>query len=214
MVNHFGSSKKKHKVVAVYLSVANLPAHVRSSIDHMSLVLLCVERDIKQFGCSKFFSEMLVDFKDLEGNGMTVGSETVKGALYCTAGDNLGSHGIGGFAENFSHSRYFCRYCEITRSEFDSNDPNMCGPLGDDSQDVRSVKVNSVFNTLESFHVCQPGPPPCQGHDIFEGVLAYDVALLQYFIKKKKWITDSLLNRRIKQFKYKGFDALTKRCQL
>ena len=52
---------------------------------------------------------------------------------------------------------------------------------------------------------------PCIGHDIFEGVLSYDVALyLKYFIKKNKWLTYSLLNRRISQFKYKGSDALTK----
>lgn len=68
--------------------------------------------------------------------------------------------------------------------------------------------INSVFKT---FHVCQPCFPPCVGHDISEGVLAYDSALyLKCFIKK--WLTCALLNRRIKQFKYKGADALTKPC--
>nr|XP_046250889.1 uncharacterized protein LOC124062276 isoform X2 [Scatophagus argus] len=127
IVNPLGTAKKKHKVVAVYLSLANLPAHVRSSTDHMSLVLLCGENDLKQFGSAKVFSEMLEDLKNLEENGITVDGETVKGALYCIAGDNLGSHSIGGFIENFSHSVYFCRYCEITRTEFE-NDPNFCGP--------------------------------------------------------------------------------------
>lgn len=43
---------------------------------------------------------------------------------------------------------------------------------------------------------------------IFEGVLEYDVALyLKYFIKKKKRLTYSDLNRCIKQFKYKGSDT-------
>nr|XP_020467541.1 uncharacterized protein LOC109966765 [Monopterus albus] len=128
IVNPLGSAKKRHKVVAVYLSVANLPAHVRSSTDHISLVLLCGENDLKQFGSAKVFSEMLVDLKHLEENGITIGGETIKGALYCIAGDNLGSHSIGGFTENFSRSQYFCRYCEITQSEFQSDDPNVCGP--------------------------------------------------------------------------------------
>ncbi|XP_035982662.1 uncharacterized protein LOC118557207 [Fundulus heteroclitus] len=128
IVNPLGSAKKRHKVLAVYLSVANMPAHVRSNTDHMSLVLLCRESDLKQFGSAKVFSEMLVDLKNLEEHGITVGGETVKGALYCIAGDNLGSHSIGGFTENFSHSQYFCRYCEITRSEFQNDDPNVCGP--------------------------------------------------------------------------------------
>ena len=55
--------------------------------------------------------------------------------------------------------------------------------------------------------------PPCLGHDIFEDVLSYDLALyLKYFIKKRKWFTCTLLNRRMKQFKYKVSDALTKPC--
>jgi len=107
---------------------------------------------------------------------------------------------------------------------FQNNDPNVCGPqrtperynsvvLDLQAQDNKGIKGNSVFNTLKSFHVCQPGLPPCLGHDIFEGVLSYDVALyLKYFIKKKQWLTYSILNRRIKQFKYKGTDALTKPC--
>lgn len=131
--------------------------------------------------------------------------------MSCIAGDNLGSHGIGGFKENFSCSKYFCRCCEITRSEFENNDPNVCGPqrtpetyssavniASGDGEDVKGIKVNSVFNALKSFHVCQPGLPPCLGHDIFEGVLSYDVALyLKYFIKKKKWFTYTLLNWQI-----------------
>ena len=226
IVNPLGSAKKKHKLVAVYFSVANLPVHVRSNTDHMSLVLLCIENDFKHFGPDKIFSELLQDLKELERDGMTVSGETVKAALCCIAGDNLGSHSIGGFPENFSTSKYFCRYCEITRHEF-NYDPNVCGPqrnpenyeaaLGhlqaEGIQEVKGIKVNSVFNNLESFHVCWPGLPPCLGHDLFEGVLSYDVALfLKDFIKTKKWFTHSLLNRRIKQFKYKGSDALTKPC--
>ncbi|KAI3354595.1 hypothetical protein L3Q82_019101, partial [Scortum barcoo] len=102
------------------------------------------------------FSELLADLKSLETDGINVDGETVKGGLYCIAGDNLGSHFIGGFTENFSRSQYFCRYCEITRSEFEA-DPNACGPLrttetydvavadlqADNIQDVRGIKVNS-----------------------------------------------------------------------
>lgn len=92
------------------------------------------------------------------------------------------------WVQNFSHSEYFCRYCEIIRQEF-LNDKNLCGPQrtpasydaavlqAEDGQSNKGIKVNSVFNALKSFHVCQPGLPPCLGHDIFEGVSSYDVAL-------------------------------------
>lgn len=42
------------------------------------------------------------------------------------SGDNLGSQCIGGFVENFSVSHYFCRYCDIKRSSFESS-PLLCG---------------------------------------------------------------------------------------
>ncbi len=229
VVNPLGSAKTRHKVLAVYASVANLPLHVRSDTDHMSLVLLCREKDFKAFGHAKVFSELLTDLKELEENGIVGSSETVKGTLYCIAGDNLGSHCIGGFSENFSSSKYFCRYCLINRSDFQS-DPNLCGPertinnyssavdclqTEGTSPDVEGVKFNSVFNSLKYFNVCLPGLPPCLGHDIFKGVLSYDVALyLKYFIKKKTWFTYSILNRRIKQFKYCGSDASTKPCEV
>ena len=230
VVNPLGSAKTRHKVLAVYVSVANLPLHVRSDTDHMFLVLLCREKDLKEFGHMKVFSELLADLKELEENGIVVSDETVvRGTLYCIVGDNLGSHCIGGFSENFSRSEYFCRYCLITQSEFQGGDPNLCGPertpenydsavdrlQTEDTQAVEGVKFRSVFNSLKHFNVCQPGLPPCLGHDIFEGILSYDVTLyLKYFIKKKAWFTYSTLNRRIKQFKYCDSDASTKPCEV
>lgn len=227
VANPLGSAKAKHKVLAVYVSVANLPPHVRSDTDHMSLVLLCREKDFKTFGHSKVFSELVSDLKELEETGILTSNGTVRGTLYCIAGDNLGSHCIGGLSENFSSSQYFCRYCLVTRNEFQSDDPNVCGPLRTidkynsalehlQNEDVpEGVKFDSVFNSLHHFHVCQPGLPPCLGHDIFEGILAYDIALyLKYFIKQKKWFSYSTLNRRICQFKYCLSDASTKPCRV
>lgn len=40
-----GSGKKKHKILAVYMTLANLLPHCRSGIDPMQLVLLCREQD-------------------------------------------------------------------------------------------------------------------------------------------------------------------------
>lgn len=143
---------------------------------------------------------MLEDLRDLEESGIISGDETVKAALSCISGDNLVSHN-GGFTENFSRAEY--RYYEITQSEFQSYDVNACDPQRtsesynsvvdnlqtEGSQEVKGI--NSVFNTLKSFLVCQPG----LGHDMFEGVLAYDIAVyLKYFIKEKKRFTCALLN--------------------
>lgn len=72
---------------------------------------------------------------------------------------------------------------------------------------VNGVKFDSLFNGLKYFHVCQPGLPPCIGHDIFEGVVAYDLSIyIQYFVQVKKWMTYQQLNQQIKQFKLLGSD--------
>ncbi|XP_074031616.1 uncharacterized protein [Leptinotarsa decemlineata] len=57
----------------------------------------------------------------------------------------------------------------------------------------RKVKSDSVLNRLTHFHVCSPGLPPCLGHDIFEGVVQYDVMLvLNYLIKKNNCSIETL----------------------
>lgn len=55
VVNPLGSGWKKHKVLAVYLTLTDVLPHNRSTIDHMQLVLLCREQDFKYFGVDKVF---------------------------------------------------------------------------------------------------------------------------------------------------------------
>ncbi|XP_071847349.1 uncharacterized protein [Apostichopus japonicus] len=73
------------------------------------------------------------------------------------------------------------------------------------------VQFDSPFNVMKSFHVCGPGLPPCLAHDLFEGVVSYDLHLfLMFFIRSKKWFSIDLLNKRIHDFKYKGKDSFDK----
>ena len=52
------------------------------------------------------------------------------------------------------------------------------------------VRTNGVFNKLTHFHVCQPGLPPCLAHDLFEGVVDFELALgVQFLDETKKWFT-------------------------
>lgn len=77
------------------------------------------------------------------------------------------------------------------------------------------VKFDSVFNTLKYFHVCQPGLPPCLGHDLFEGIASFDLALyINHLVKVDKMFSFVELNRRINQFKYLGKDANDKPCEV
>ena len=151
-----------------------------------------------------FFSHMVEDLKDLEEHGIVIEENTVvRGTLCAIVGDNLGSHCIGGFTENFSSSIYFCRYCQLDRTTFE-NHPFTKGAVRNVqsyNETIQSIQENpdcegfglkfsSIFNSLKYFHVCQPGLPPCLGHDLFEGVVARDVALfIKFFVKTEKFFT-------------------------
>lgn len=145
------SAKKKHKIVGVYFTLANFEPFYRSSVDHLQLLLLCREQDFKYFGQEKF--------------------------------DNLGSHCIGGYTENFSTSSHCCRFCLVPRKEICNvtvrfpvrtvENYKEAVQLLQDSEEtvVNGVKFDSFFNTLQYFHVCQPGLPPYIGHDLLKELL-------------------------------------------
>lgn len=55
---------------------------------------------------------------------------------------------------------------------------------------------------MNHYHVCNPGLPPCFGHDGYEGFIPRDVWLaFKYFVKTKKWFKIAFLNYRIKHIK-------------
>jgi hypothetical protein len=155
---------------------------------------------------------MIDDLKDLELNGINHEGTFIRGTIVCIAGDNLGSHYVGGFVENFASSPYFCRYCLITHKEFDENPMKTAQERTilsyyEAVQHLREfpetaiymgVKSDSVFNELIYFNICQPGLPPCLGHDLFEGVISFDLALfIKYFVKTKKWFTKYLVTKLV-----------------
>lgn len=195
----------------------------------MQLVLLCREQDFKYFGHNQVFNTLVQDIKELEMNGITLeDGEVLKGTLCAIAGNNLGSHSIGRFLENFSRSQYFCRYCEIDRDTFQSTVLSY-GPkrtiqmYKDRIQDLEmnsldssgGVKFDSIFNQLNYNHVSQPGLPPCLGHDLFEGIVSGDLALyIKCLVTEHKCFTYLELNHRIDQFHYLGSDADNKPCEV
>lgn len=228
VVNPLGSGKKKHKILAMYMTLGEISPHNRSSVDGMQLVLLCRDTDLKTFGHNKVFSSLIADLKDLEETGILVeDGNMIKAALIAILGDNLGSHCIGGFTENFSCSKNFCRYCLVDRESF-KKDPLALGlkRTADNYKDsvetlpttdqyvVNGIKFNSVFNSLKYFHVCS-GLPPCLGHDLFEGVVSSDLMLyLDTLVRVEKHFTFNDLNRAITKFKHLGSDALSKPCEV
>lgn len=119
--NPLGASKKKFKLVGLYMILGNLSAYLRSKVEHIQLVFLCYEKHITFFRWEKVMEPLINDLKNLEKNGVviSVANKSINfiGTVIAMLGDNLGSHQIGGFTENFNSSEYFCRFCDTTQSQ-------------------------------------------------------------------------------------------------
>jgi len=53
--NPLDASRKKHKVVEVYMTIANLLRWLRTSIHYIQLVTLIYNKDIKKYGFNNAF---------------------------------------------------------------------------------------------------------------------------------------------------------------
>lgn len=212
--NPLSSSKRKHNLFAVYMSFGNIYSYHRSKIQNIQLVLLCKEQYVKYFGYNCVLNKLIDDLCSLETYGINVEifgkSKTIKGSLVAVIGDNLGSHQIGGFTENFSKTEYLCRYCFYSRNNLKNKDvviTDLRNPENYDlavknlEQDVnlgafRGVKGKSILNRLKYFHVCNPGLPPCLAHDIFEGVAKKDFNIIVLTFVQQGIVTYNYLNSK------------------
>ena len=222
IVNPLGAAKNLHKILAVYMALGNIPAYARTCIDNLQLVLLCRECDLTYFGQDAVFQCLVNDLCDLETNGVCFSGTAVAVRLVCVLGDNLGSHYLGGYSTNFSMNSYVCRYCLVQKSA-DKCSLSQTGDLRTPENynsavstlgltpSVQGITCSSVLNCLKYYHVCMPGLPPCLGHDLFEGVVKFDLALiLKVLIRGKKEcnvLSFQYLNKAIKQFKFLGTDG-------
>lgn len=206
--NPLGSSRKLYKVVGIYMTLGNIQPWHRSKVDNIQLVALCLERDIKKYGFGKIVDILIKDLNDLETTGLQIQDKVVKGTLVAMLGDNLGSHQIGGFMENFN-SEYFCRYCYAKKVEFNRNPTKIFSLRTKTLHDsdvmfaavrgeiTNGVKSDSILNKCKFFHVCAPGLPPCLAHDFAEGILACDFMLCINYLVSHKYLTYDLLNTQL-----------------
>ncbi|KAJ8682451.1 hypothetical protein QAD02_018243 [Eretmocerus hayati] len=209
-----GSAKTMFKIIGVYMMLANLPAHLRSKVNNIKLVLLCFEKYLNEFGWDEILDRFVADMLVLESVGVTYtvnGTvQTRKGTITAGVGDNLGSHCLGGYGKNFSTVQFFSRYCESTLKELREKG-FISGPLRtiqSYDEDVaiamrtgkiyKGLRCNSALNKLQYYHVAKPGLPPCIAHDVFEGIAPFDLFMaIKYFVKVKGWIRLGILNYRL-----------------
>lgn len=219
--NPLGTSKKKHKLCAVYWILSNLSQDQHSSLSSIYLAILCKSSYVKEYGYEKVLEPLLCDLAVLEEHGVFVPQigKNIKGTVQCVAADNLGAHGIAGFVESFS-GEYVCRFCTGRFSDFQTK-PVLSGEFTLRSKDLHKEHVKHAVESgkhcvgvkrpcvltenLSHFHVTT-GYPPDILHDLLEGVVPVELAqCLGMFISKKSITLDSL-NKVIVSFPYKGKD--------
>ncbi|KAL3999898.1 somatostatin receptor 2 [Sarotherodon galilaeus] len=195
--NPLGTSRKHHKITAVYWVVLNLPPRFRSN-----LYIMCLEE---------------------EGIFVEVVSQFIKGTVYCVSADNLGAHGLAGFYESFTVDK-FCRFCLISRDQIATTEVNDFQLRGVDQhnsfleelrqtdylQSVNGVKRECVLGKHLLFFHPITGFPPDILHDLFEGIIPLELSLCLKNLISKGFITFDTLNNFIKSFPYKYSDKVNK----
>lgn len=226
LANPLGTSRKIHKLCAVYWLLANVPSKYRSSLHVIQLALLCKVPDLQRCGYQSVLSPLLKDLRTLEQDGIfieTVG-QCFRGTVLCVAADNLAAHGLAGFVQCF-RGHYVCRFCccttdqiqssEVSEAEF-SMRTKACHDLhvqsvvqGENATHFGVTGECALSKALQHFHPIT-GFPPDILHDLFEGIVPVELALCIREMIGRKFFTLEYLNTQIRTFPYQHSDRLDK----
>ena len=220
--NPLGSSSGKHKLGCVFFTLGNIRPMYRSGLKDIFLLVVAKSSTIKTNGIDSILKPFLDDLKILYDTGVTIHyngkDENWKGTLLAFLADNLASHEIGGFKESFSFARKFCRSCltdkEMSQEHFLENHFVIRTPQSHASQcsrlegpDRLSVSVEyginrrSSLESLPHFSVID-GMPHDIMHDLYEGVIPYELKLLIQHCITKSYFQLETLNHRHKAFDF------------
>ncbi|KAG9278069.1 hypothetical protein AMEX_G5864 [Astyanax mexicanus] len=226
IANPLGTSRKIHKLSAVYWVLADLPVKYRSSLHVIQLATLCKVSDIQKFGYERVLAPLLKDLCTLEEDGVFIESigKAVRGTVMCVVSDNLAAHSLAGFTKSF-RAKYFCRFCKATQDQMHtcevgsgefclrtkaSHDFDVHAVTHGESQDQCGVQGDCVLNQrLKHFHTVT-GFPPDVLHDLLEGIVPVELALCIGEMIRCKYFTHEYLNKRILSFPYQHADNVDK----
>lgn len=220
--NPLGSSSGKNKLGCVFFTLGNIRPSYRSSLKSIFLVAVAKSSTIEKNGIDFILKPFLDDLKTLHEVGVTInvsGSiEVWKGALLAFLADNLAAHELGGFKESFSFALRFCRSCltdkECSQKHFREDQFTIRDRISHGQQCCRlnspdrlSVSVEfginrcSSLESLSYFSVVECMPHDIM-HDLFEGVIPYELQLLICHCKLKSYFSLDTLNYRLNAYDF------------
>lgn len=194
----------------------------RSTLKSIFLLAVGKTSDIKAYGLDTFLKPFVEDLKSLYLDGLCVrvcGQEkTFYGSLLAVLADNLAAHSIGGFKQSSSFALRICRTCLITKDQaqtcFDERNcilrtPEdhdrhcelLTGPLHDHFSTLYGVNRKSILDEVPNFSVAL-GLPHDIMHDLYEGVLPYELKMLLRYCVQEDFFSIQELNDRISKYDF------------
>ena len=221
--NALGSYVKKHKLGVVFFVLGNLHPKFRSRLQAINLVLLATVPIIEKHGIDVILRPFMNDLNTLATAGIDINvdgvSRNFKGGLLVFLGDTLALHTIAGFKRSLSRSFRICRTCMATsdKASTDFNSINfeprsesthrqhcmyLNGPLQDHYSTVYGVTHKSILLDVSNYDMFHGGLPHDIMHDLFEGVVQYEIKLLlNHLVSSNLMILDDF-NRHLLNFDY------------
>lgn len=217
--NPLSSHSGIHKICGTYVSFPTLPPEYRSKLENIFIVLLFHASDRKKFGNWPTFRPLIEEINRIHEKGIQVNITDFKGTVFpifaLLIGDNLGIHGMCGFAESFT-CNYPCHICrmkiEVIRTACIEDATllrNVTNYQEDlDTNDLTKTGVKEIchWNRVSGFHVTENVSLEVM-HDLLKGVCNYDLVLILNHLISTKVFTLSFLNSRIENHDYGPLDS-------
>ena len=226
VTNPIGSYVHTHKLGCLFFSLGNIRPQYRSSLKSIYLVAVAKSEDIARYGIDVFLRPFVHDLKRLYIDGIVVRPlcKTYHGALLAFLADTLAAHLLGGFKGSMSFAHRICRTCMITKeaaqtcfSEDDSQcelrspekHEQQCQHLVGPDRSARSVEYGinrtSILEEVPGFSVVN-GLPHDVMHDLFEGVVKYELLLFLPHCLSEGYFTIVDLNSRLQGYDFGAED--------
>ena len=212
LVNPLGSRRKKHKILAVYMTLANILPHNRSSIDQIQLVLLCQEQDFWPGPCVWLFCERSWNKWHYLADGQICKVHTVLAALLRVLAGPYISAGIVRLIDTHFWQILLPKVLIAQQNHIKS----MFRLRHTMSKQVL-LEVSNLTQSLMSlltFMFASLDYLPVLAMTFLRALFPLIWPLINYFVTKEKHFSYLELNRRINQFKYLGNDSSNKPCKV
>ena len=206
----------------MFFTLGNIHPRFRSTLRTIFIVAVSRYQDISKYGIDAFLKPFVDDLKDLYCDGIPVTFDekecTFYGALLCFLADTLAAHSVGGFKGSMSFALRICRTCMMTTKEAQQcfvesactlRKPDthfqqcqeVSGPLASHYSTSYGINRTSILEEVPGFSVTT-GLPHDIMHDLYEGLIPYELKFLLQHCVEAKYFGIEKLNERITRYDF------------